>query len=276
MVCLDLFAFINHADPTKVRLGEKQIEEGQTSLLDSTRGRVVLLAGVNEQGNQNDNVQDVDAHVVQDEEVNIVDDEEVKATVADKPKGTRKKRKTASGASDSVLPPKRLREDNGTSGDADASTTRKSLVVNRATTSRTDCGTIADATSASVHESCTKPVQRSIFRDSASPSTVGADVAGPYQPAGAEVCRSMVDQLTLLRFFSQLWSMDYDQFITEFNVGVARQACFSVEVRLRSEHNYMEKKMLERRCQRRVDLLKEKDIEIADLKAQLSLKEAEA
>ncbi|GKE61396.1 hypothetical protein Tco_1511763 [Tanacetum coccineum] len=55
---IDLFAFINHADPTKVRIGEKQIEEGQTPLLESTRGRVVLLAGVNEQGNQNDDVQD--------------------------------------------------------------------------------------------------------------------------------------------------------------------------------------------------------------------------
>ncbi|GJW96660.1 putative reverse transcriptase domain-containing protein [Tanacetum coccineum] len=49
-----LFAFINHADPTKVRIGEKQIEEGQTPLLKSTRGCVVPLIGVNDQGDQND------------------------------------------------------------------------------------------------------------------------------------------------------------------------------------------------------------------------------
>ncbi|GJR12003.1 hypothetical protein Tco_0794655 [Tanacetum coccineum] len=72
---MDLFAFINHTDPTKVRIAEKQIEEGQVPLLESTRGRVVLLAG--------------------DEEVNIVVNEEVEATAADKPKGSRKKRKAA-------------------------------------------------------------------------------------------------------------------------------------------------------------------------------------
>ncbi|GJX44168.1 hypothetical protein Tco_0260844 [Tanacetum coccineum] len=89
--------------PTKIRIGEKQIEEGQTLLIDSTRGRVVLLTGVNEQGNQNDNVQDVDAHVVQDEGVNIVAGEEVKAI--------------------------RPRKDHGTSGDAGASTAGKSLAM---------------------------------------------------------------------------------------------------------------------------------------------------
>ncbi|GKE12599.1 hypothetical protein Tco_1416150, partial [Tanacetum coccineum] len=88
---MDLFAFINHADPTKVRICEKQIEEGQTPLLESTRGRV-------------------------DERVNIVADKEVEATVADKPKGPRKKRKTTRDACGSGLPPKKLREDHGTSG----------------------------------------------------------------------------------------------------------------------------------------------------------------
>ncbi|GJT46762.1 gypsy type transposase [Tanacetum coccineum] len=38
---MDLFAFINHADPTKVRMGEKQIDERQTSLLESTRDHVL-------------------------------------------------------------------------------------------------------------------------------------------------------------------------------------------------------------------------------------------
>ncbi|GJS58657.1 hypothetical protein Tco_0653441 [Tanacetum coccineum] len=56
----------------------------------------------------------------------------------------------------------------------------------------------------------------------------------------------------------------------------ARQACFSAEVRLRSEHNNRERKKFERKCQRQVDLLKEKDTEIANLKAQLFLKEAGA
>ncbi|GKG00209.1 hypothetical protein Tco_0301899, partial [Tanacetum coccineum] len=121
---MDLFAFINHSDPTKVRIGDKQIEEGQTLLLESTRGRVIPLAGVNEQGNQNDDVQDAGAHVVQDEGVNIVADDEVEVTVADKPNGSRKKRKAAGGASGSNLPPKKLRE-----GTSSVSTGKKSIAA---------------------------------------------------------------------------------------------------------------------------------------------------
>ncbi|GKD89159.1 hypothetical protein Tco_1364666, partial [Tanacetum coccineum] len=137
---MDLFAFIRHVDPTKVRIGEKKIKEGQVPLLESTRGRVVPLAGVNKQGNQDDNVQDIGHDVVVEEgavdgQENPVNtdivriEDEVPAIVADKPKGTRKKKKTSSGASGSVLPPKRLREDHGTSGDVGASTIEKSLVV---------------------------------------------------------------------------------------------------------------------------------------------------
>ncbi|GKE97198.1 hypothetical protein Tco_1582053 [Tanacetum coccineum] len=43
-----------------------------------------------------------------------------------------------------------------------------------------------------------------------------------------------------------------------------------------TEHILREKKNLEGRCSRQADLLKERDVEIASLKAQLSLKEAEA
>ncbi|GKG40771.1 hypothetical protein Tco_0469983, partial [Tanacetum coccineum] len=76
--------------------------------------------------------------------------------------------------------------------------------------------------------------------------------------------------------FSHLSSMDYDQLFAKFTVRVARQTCLRAKVRLRSEHNFRERKKIERKCARQVDLLKEKDVEIANLKAQLSLKEAEA
>ncbi|GJV24243.1 hypothetical protein Tco_1376938 [Tanacetum coccineum] len=65
----------------------------------------------------------------QDEEATIVLYEEFQAAVADKPKGTRKKRKAAGGASGFNLPPKKLKEDHDTSGDASASTAGKSLVA---------------------------------------------------------------------------------------------------------------------------------------------------
>ncbi|GKF60501.1 hypothetical protein Tco_0177287, partial [Tanacetum coccineum] len=57
---MDLFAFIRHADPTKVRISERQIMEGQVPLLKSTWGRVIPLASENEQGDQHDNVKDVE------------------------------------------------------------------------------------------------------------------------------------------------------------------------------------------------------------------------
>nr|GEY45579.1 hypothetical protein [Tanacetum cinerariifolium] len=308
---MDLFAFIHHAHPTKVCIGEKQIKEGQVPFLESTRGRLVPT------------------------------------TVVNKPKGMKKKRKTASGASGSPLPPKRLREDYDTSSDAGASTSGKSLAVlqdlldsstlaidvgataavtvpfvtssvtptpERKRGGRTDSiirpnlrtqylaerfiissdsshhsisnvvddeltsivrssmppppiltvtvatTTIVGTTSAPVHKPGTGPVHRSIFMDSASLSTAEANVAGPSQPTGvdvstntfyiSQVCHSMVDQLSPLRFFSQLRDIDYDQLLTEFNVGVARQACFSAEVMLRSEHKYRERKKFERKCQK--------------------------
>ncbi|GJX63915.1 hypothetical protein Tco_0296815 [Tanacetum coccineum] len=82
-------------------------------LMESTEGRVIHLAGRNEQGGQNYNVEVAGPHelndegsgaevgdqtkecdrVVQDEEVNIVVDEDVQHAVADKPKRTRKKGK---------------------------------------------------------------------------------------------------------------------------------------------------------------------------------------
>ncbi|GJZ81550.1 hypothetical protein Tco_0646544 [Tanacetum coccineum] len=111
-------------------------------------GRVIPLVGGNEQGDQHDNVRDVEPHdlnevigdaavadqteesdsLVQGEEVNIVVDENVQTAVADKPK-VQKKRRRAGGASGSDHPPKRLRDDHGTSGNVSSSTGGKSLAA---------------------------------------------------------------------------------------------------------------------------------------------------
>ncbi|GKD40751.1 hypothetical protein Tco_1260958 [Tanacetum coccineum] len=93
---MDLFAFIHHADPTKVRIGERQIEEGQVPLLDSTVGYVIPFAGENDQARKI---------------------------------SKRKKRRAAGGASGSNHPLKKLREDHGTFGNVTASTGGKSLAV---------------------------------------------------------------------------------------------------------------------------------------------------
>ncbi|GJY79058.1 hypothetical protein Tco_0484859 [Tanacetum coccineum] len=63
-----------------------------------------------------------------DEAVTIVVDEEIRAAAADKPKSKKKKRRVV-GASGSDHPPKKLKEDHGTSGDAGASIGGKSLAA---------------------------------------------------------------------------------------------------------------------------------------------------
>ncbi|GJR92289.1 hypothetical protein Tco_0264463, partial [Tanacetum coccineum] len=159
---------------------------------------------------------------------------------------------------------------------------------------------VADTSSAPALGASTEPVHASIFADSASPSAAGPDTAGPSYPHSTnissdnfyvsqemdyvtlqhiyvpkwnvinnyaldypKVCGNMIDQLAPPGFFSQLRGMDYDQLFVEFNVGAADQTCLSAEVRLRSEHNYRERKKFERKCQRQTDLLKENDAEIA-------------
>ncbi|GKC60458.1 hypothetical protein Tco_1088056, partial [Tanacetum coccineum] len=297
----------------------------------------------------------------QDEVVTIVVDEEVQAATADKPKGTRRKRKATGGASGSNHPTKKLKEDHGTSSDGSASIGGRSLVANqdlfKHSTLNVEVGVAAAATVPFVTSSVTPtpeceggdntdsvsgpnlrtqhPSERFVISSDYShlssinvadaevasivrspvppPPVVNAAVTTtiisaplPLRSLGRapsqfikaflwipllyvrqgqifqsvlddpDVCRSVVDQLAPPGLFSQLHRMDYDQLFTEFNVGAARQTCLGAEVRMWLKHNLRERKILEGRCARQVDMLKEKDAEIANLKAQLSLKEAEA
>ncbi|GJQ95573.1 hypothetical protein Tco_0006712 [Tanacetum coccineum] len=334
---MDLFAFINHADPTK----NDDVEDA---------------------GNQNDDVQDAGNNVTKEgaadgqeipveAEIVCIEDE-VLPTVAEKAKGSRKKKKAAGGTSGSSLSPKKLRADHGASS-ASSSTGGKSVVVLQGLL---ECNTlpvkvgvtavatlpfitsshpverfvvlsdspchsssnaadaevssivkslipdppimttaiattvVAAASSIPVPRAGDEPVHASIFADSTFAGMVGPDIAGPSQPAGMElstdtfysalddpdVCRNLVDKLAPPVLFSQLHGMDYDQLFAKFNVGVARHTCLGVEVRMRTEHILREKKKLEGRCSRQADLLKERDVEIVSLRAQLALKEAEA
>ncbi|GJW50305.1 hypothetical protein Tco_0091656 [Tanacetum coccineum] len=146
---MNLFAFIHHVDPTKVKIEEREAREGEVPLLELTRGRVVSLAGADNQGHVNvqdagnDNVNEEgddaleagqseqDDHVIDIGGIDIVADDEIQAIVTDQPKKVRKKRKAADGASGSGLPPKKLREDHGTSGYVGASVAGKSLAALR-------------------------------------------------------------------------------------------------------------------------------------------------
>ncbi|GKB47213.1 hypothetical protein Tco_0897966, partial [Tanacetum coccineum] len=257
---MDLFAFIRHADPTKAgpsvpvgygdhnddldNVGTYDLNEesGDAELRDQTKEGV---------------------HVVQDEGVNIVADDEIQAIIVDKPKGTRRKRKAASGASSSVLPPKKLREDHGTSSDAGASTAGKSLSALQGLLERStlaiEVGVTAAATMLFVTSFVTLMPEHaevsSFDRSSVPPVPVmttavatiaTADVASPSQPAGTELSTNTfyvsqeMDSETLQHIYVPKWNMINDSALDE--PEASRQTCLGSEVRMRCEHNLREKK----------------------------------
>nr|GEX70152.1 hypothetical protein [Tanacetum cinerariifolium] len=363
---MDLFTFIRHANPTKVWIGKRLIEVGQVLLLDPTEGCVIPLASGNEQGGQNDNVEVARPHDLNKEG-------DVQAAVVDKPKRIRKKKKAASGASGSNLPPKKLKVYHGTSGDGDDVATHQTCLIvkvwlqsehnlrerkkyERKCARQTDLLKEKDAEVASLKallslkesllEHSTLAVEvgvtatvtvpfvtyyvtltpeheggghtDSVFRPnlwthhpaerfliSSDPSrhsstnvvdvevtfivrssilpplfhfskSAEPDPAGPSNPRGTKLSADTfyiseeMDSKTLQLIYVRIWNVINDYALDD------PETCLIVKVWLQSEHNLRERKKYKRKCARQTDLLKEKDAEIASLKALLSLKEVEA
>nr|GEW88743.1 hypothetical protein [Tanacetum cinerariifolium] len=120
-VSIDLFSFIHHADPTKVRVGEIDKASDQVSLLEATRGRVVLLAppvpvtATSSKGNMTESIDRLfdegngaeKEHSTEGcEYVSLTEAivEPVNEDVAEKPRRLKKKRKASGDASGSTLP----------------------------------------------------------------------------------------------------------------------------------------------------------------------------
>ncbi|GJZ81815.1 hypothetical protein Tco_0646809 [Tanacetum coccineum] len=125
---------------------------------------------------------------------------------------------------------------------------------------------VVDPSSVPVPRADNDPVHHTLFMDSASIGEANQDIAD-------------MDSETLHQTYVpklNLRGMNYDQLLVEFNVRAVHQTCLSSEVRLRLEHDLRDKKKLEGKCSRHASLLKERDAEMASLKAQLSFKEAEA
>nr|GEV21830.1 putative transposase (putative), gypsy type [Tanacetum cinerariifolium] len=96
---MDLFAFIQVADPTKVKVREREHPEEEARLFDSTVGRLILLLPVSQTRSEKAKTRIVT-------EVRSVVDENV---VAKRPKRPHKKRQVVTDASGSSHPPKKLR-----------------------------------------------------------------------------------------------------------------------------------------------------------------------
>ncbi|GJZ84526.1 hypothetical protein Tco_0649865 [Tanacetum coccineum] len=336
---MDLFSFIHHADPTKVRVGVMEKAGHQVSLLEATRERVVPLSplvpvnATSSEGNMTESIDRLfdEANDAEKEHFTgggeyvalteaIV--EPVYEDVAEKPRRLKKKRKAAGDASGSTLPSKKLRDDYGTSATVPLVTSFMTPTPEREGGDHTDSvpgpnlytkpaavrfvissdlshhsgthamdvevsslvrSTVSDppvmtaaVTTTSIVETplvlvskvTIKPVNPTLFGDSMSTS----------EPDGAGHSSLIHPELSVYSFYAiqDLNPKTLHRLYTEFNVGAACQTCLSAEVRMRAEHTLRKKKILEEDCTQQTNLLKEKDVEIASLKSQLSLKEAEA
>ncbi|GJY66050.1 hypothetical protein Tco_0468288 [Tanacetum coccineum] len=114
---MDLFAFIQVVDPTKVKVGEQERAEGEARLLGTTVGHVVPLLLVALAHAERELDASVDKFF--DESGGADQGDSATEDVAiEKPKRPRKKRQVAADASGPSYPSKKLRSDHGTSGGA--------------------------------------------------------------------------------------------------------------------------------------------------------------
>nr|GEW57930.1 hypothetical protein [Tanacetum cinerariifolium] len=100
----------------------------------------------------------------------------------------------------------------------------------------------------------TSLVRASLFQDSDSTETVKVDTAGPFYFARKDLL--MGSRELNSKTLHQICEMEYNHLLTEFNVGTARQACLNTEVRMRTEYCLREKKRSKSECEKQADLLK--------------------
>ncbi|GJT18860.1 hypothetical protein Tco_0877566 [Tanacetum coccineum] len=108
---MDLLSFIRTADPTKVRVGKRQHAEGESKLLDTTVGRVVLLLPV-DPAQRGDTVSG--GHGVDIPQVSATAEIVIEEATLVQPKRQRKRKTVVSDAGEPLHPPKNLREDHET------------------------------------------------------------------------------------------------------------------------------------------------------------------
>nr|GEV66996.1 hypothetical protein [Tanacetum cinerariifolium] len=277
---IDMFAFIHHADPTKGNQNN-DVQDGRVPVVNEESGDVVVA----------DQIEGGD-HVIQDEWVDFVriEDEVPAAAAAEKAKVSRKKRKelferstlnvkvgvTAAATVPFVTSSVSLTPEREGVGRID-STTRAHLHPLIMSTA-VDTMVAANISSILVPRVGDELVHASIFTHFASVGTVGPDVARPSQPVGTELSAYSfyvshdIDSEMLRQIYVPKWDVLNESALDDSDM-VARQTCLGTEVRMRLEHTLREKKRLKGIFNKQVDLLKERNAKIANLKAQLYLRE---
>ncbi|GKA78781.1 hypothetical protein Tco_0785318 [Tanacetum coccineum] len=300
---MDIFAFIHTPDPTKVRVVERERNEDELRLLDTTIGRIVPLLPVAPDRGESELEASVeklfDEGAVLNAKVEVAAIPTlpfVTASVSSTPE------REGGDHTDSVAglnlraigAPLRFiissdsSHHTGTNvAEAEVdSLVRSSVLI--MTTVTTITSTV-DPTSVTKE----KPVKPSLFcADSSSaggtdPNTdVFSDLNSNDFLFGAirTVINPdtdlqkiyMVDEFAPPKYFASVRGMEHDQLFTEFNVGAARQMSLSAKVRMRAEYNVKEKRRLKSVVERHGELLKVREKEIENLKGQLLLREAKA
>ncbi|GKB43922.1 hypothetical protein Tco_0888864 [Tanacetum coccineum] len=308
---MDLFAFIQVADPTKVKVVERERDKGK-QYFGGKCGKLFDEGGSTKQG-------DSAAGSGHDGASLRILDAAVKDTVAgnvtaERPRRQRKKRRAVTDASGSSHPPKKLKGDHGTF--SEAATGGKSPYVLKELLARSsflnvkagievvatlplvtfsvfamfewESGAPTDyVTGLNLRTICQSErfviSSNSSHLSSTNAAEAGIDsfvksVAPPPVMTEAVITTNVaiIDHLAPPILFARIREMDYHHLFMEFNVGTARQACLNAKVRIRTEYYLSERKRLESKCESQADLLKAKDVEIENLKAQVLLKEAEA
>ncbi|GJT68952.1 hypothetical protein Tco_1028238 [Tanacetum coccineum] len=269
---MDLLAFIQVADPTKVKVGEREHAEREAKLLDSTVWRVVPLLPV------------ASARVDSELEASVdrLFDEGGSADKRDFAAGCGQETETELVTGVMI----KLKRDHKTSTGAATGGKSPSVLKELLASSmlNVEVGIAAVATLPLV----TSSVSATLEHESGVPTdsitglnlrTIGASERYAVVPSvmtEVVVTSHAVNVPLVPKTGTKMRNMDYHHLFTEFNVGTARQACLNAKVRMRTEYCLSERKRLESECEKQAGLLKAKDDEAENLKAQLLLKETEA
>nr|GEV78740.1 hypothetical protein [Tanacetum cinerariifolium] len=278
---MDLFAFIRHSDPTKVRIEERDLAEKEVKLLKITEGRTVSLdppvtAASGDSGDRIDKLFDEGNDAGQEHSVKSYDDvlEETVAkgaskVIAEKTK-MKRKRKVVGDASGPTFPPKKLREDYhaGASGTGEKSlATIRELVL--------DGSSVLSRVTGPYTVVFVPHIPDDVPTDFVSPAKdapVTTVVVTTIVTADASIVPPPkdLDSDTLHRIYVPKWNVTNDSVLDDPYV------CLSTKVRMRAKYTLERKGELEDKCAEQAFLLSEIDAEIVHLKSLLSLKEAEA
>nr|GEZ22821.1 hypothetical protein [Tanacetum cinerariifolium] len=256
---------VRTADPTKVRVAERQRAEDEPRVLESTVGRVVPLLPI------------APARASSELEA-----EDVAPLL---PRRQRKKTAVAGGPSH---PPKKLREDFGALGGV--STAGKSMAAVQSLFSEAMLEAEARGEPIPTLPFVTSSVSATPEREDRSPAdsvtgpnlrTIGAPQrfvisSDSSHHFGANIAESKVD--SIIRSSAPAIATVTTVTATIDTEATATRAPISLnaEVRMHAEYNIREKRKLRAVVDEQAELLKTKDGEIEILKAQLLLKEAEA